>query len=1236
MNTGCIDIAGSKPCQLKVALDSQPYYLEAPESGRKSQSANLMHKLCSALNAMGFDAYLESSEPSGELWTPLLTEATRVAHYKAGKKPIVVSNTEPSANLKGIGLQVRYLLDKPANEAVEPRRGVATPLKYVQSAIPVAPYRALFIPALDLAWVDDDKLLSHAERSGLAYLNTQYLAAGGEARDFGPDALDLASDTLKSEVAICAALCRTRVLYAFEHSWLTDLARLCGCPVVLIPNAFTLKSRPKGLEGLNKAGVAWGESAEELAWAQATVLEWRDRYQKSADAWPQTLIDFVQETQEAAQKLPLDVAWPQLSVDTLDIRNLTDKERGARADRSKYRRVNEQFERWSTFCTLREVDADIYAEHLASGKLPAVSVLIDQRGFSLDSLADTLDSLAECLWRPANVVIVSEQSAPEALDTQGELQWLVLPEAQRGALVAALGALSDWVLLLQSGTRLAAQSLVEWGLATSAFPQAQLIYADEAVWQADAPAHYPSFKPDANIELLRCTNYLGNALLARTSAWAQAEFPLFDGGLYGYALALLQRQGRSALGHIDTVLTYATGVLSQQAESQEFNACSRQLLNQGLAKQVRPLERLGNWLVEYPAPGSARVSLVVPTGIQTGYLRTLLESLKRDPETALSEVVLVCQEQHLEEVEYALASVDLTLPVRLVHLEGETYNHAAALNAGVAAATGDFILVCDDDIEVLHAGWLSPLMGIASQADVGCVAPRLMSNRGADARVSGGPLVLGVNNCAAPYNGEIGLLDECGVHSRLQLSQDVSAVAGHFFLFRKADWAAVHGFDGVNFAQWHTVLDFCLRLGKAGKRHVWTPLTSVLHQGGKTVESLMRDTRIKLKFVDSDLTERDNLLRLWAKELANDPCYNRHLSLFRLFDVENTIVVDWQPRRKDRPRVLACPLTSGAGQYRIVEPLNALQDSGLAQTCAIIPFKRRESRVLQPLELVRAAPDRLILQHSVDDAQLGLIEKYRLALPGIQIIQMVDDLLGEVPVKHPGRNFQVREGHQRMTQALKKSDRLVVTTETLKQHYQKYVGDVWLMPNCLNKQWDGLRLPRTPGRRLRVGWIGAGQHKGDLELITEVVKELAAEVDWVFMGMCTEAIKPHIKEYHEFVAIADYPKKMASLDLDIAIAPLEQNFFNDCKSNLRLLEYGAMAWPVVCSDVFPYRSQNPPVLRCANEPAEWLAALRTLMKDEGLRHQMGDQLHQWVQSNFLLKNKVNDWMRALFEEAKTV
>jgi glycosyltransferase involved in cell wall biosynthesis len=296
----------------------------------------------------------------------------------------------------------------------------------------------------------------------------------------------------------------------------------------------------------------------------------------------------------------------------------------------------------------------------------------------------------------------------------------------------------------------------------------------------------------------------------------------------------------------------------------------------------------------------------------------------------------------------------------------------------------------------------------------------------------------------------------------------------------------------------------------------------------------------------------------------------------------------------------------------------------------ILPFAGTRIRLLQPLELVRAAPDRLILQHSVDDGQLSLIDGFKNAAPGIKIIQTVDDLLGEVSEKHPNRQFQIREGHSRMKQALSKSERLIVTTQPLADQYQKYVSDVHIVPNALGAQWLGLRNKPKPRKRLRVGWVGAGQHQGDLELINAVVRELAPKVDWIFMGMCTEEMKSLLKEFHGFVSIAEYPRAMSELELDIAIAPLEDNFFNQCKSNLRLLEYGAMGWPVVCSDVYPYQTGNPPVLRVKNDTAAWVQAIEALFDSE-TRHAKAEALHQWVMSKYRLEIKTKDWFQAIFE-----
>jgi hypothetical protein len=176
----------------------------------------------------------------------------------------------------------------------------------------------------------------------------------------------------------------------------------------------------------------------------------------------------------------------------------------------------------------------------------------------------------------------------------------------------------------------------------------------------------------------------------------------------------------------------------------------------------------------------------------------------------------------------------------------------------------------------------------------------------------------------------------------------------------------------------------------------------------------------------------------------------------------------------------------------------------------------------------------------------------------------------------------------------------VVSTRPLADLCADMIDDVRIMPNCLEWALWGDVAPRLPRKKPRVGWAGAQQHLGDLELIYPVVEALADEVDWIFMGMCPDALKPFVRESHGFERdFTAYPKALARLDLDLAIAPLEIHAFNEAKSNLRLLEYGAMGWPVICTDIHPY--QNAPVTRLPNEPEKWIKAIREQLAEPPLR-----------------------------------
>lgn len=174
-------------------------------------------------------------------------------------------------------------------------------------------------------------------------------------------------------------------------------------------------------------------------------------------------------------------------------------------------------------------------------------------------------------------------------------------------------------------------------------------------------------------------------------------------------------------------------------------------------------------------------------------------------------------------------------------------------------------------------------------------------------------------------------------------------------------------------------------------------------------------------------------------------------------------------------------------------------------------------------------------------------------------------------------------------------------------------------------------MPRyDPERKPRVGWAGGLTHEADLEMISPVVRELCEEVDFIFFGHCPELIRPYVKEMHVGVPFNLYPSYLASLNLDLALAPLELNAFNEAKSHLKLLEYGALGYPVVCSDIMPYQG-GWPVFRVKNRAKLWIQLIRELVADRDALKFSGDRLRDYVFDNWSLEQNLGNFESAWFK-----
>src|SRR5690606_27557840 len=245
---------------------------------------------------------------------------------------------------------------------------------------------------------------------------------------------------------------------------------------------------------------------------------------------------------------------------------------------------------------------------------------------------------------------------------------------------------------------------------------------------------------------------------------------------------------------------------------------------------------------------------------------------------------------------------------------------------------------------------------------------------------------------------------------------------------------------------------------------------------------------------------------------------------------------------------------------------------------------------------------------------------------GARVILEFDDCEPNAPVYNDFRRSAPKDLLRRIRRSIEKADWLVVSTEPLLEEYKKYHDDIRVAHNRLPVDWWAqLENHRVVGRKPRIGWAGGSSHKGDLAVIRQLAKDLQEEVEWVFMGMRPEGIDC---EFHAGVSIEQYPKKVASLNLDLAVVPLEINQFNRCKSNLRLLELGVLGVPIICTDIEPYRC-GLPVELVSNRYQDWYNAITDHIADLEHTRKRGTELRQAILDDWMLEGAaLEEWCHA--------
>lgn len=414
-------------------------------------------------------------------------------------------------------------------------------------------------------------------------------------------------------------------------------------------------------------------------------------------------------------------------------------------------------------------------------------------------------------------------------------------------------AKGDFICFFDHDDLLEPDLLFEYTKALNNYGDIDLLYCDEDKMLPSGKLTEPYFKPDFNIDLLRNNNYICHLLTIRKTILDKLEPNTSElDGAQDHNTTLQACEYARRIYHVARVLYHwriSPSSTASNSDSKPFatqagiKAVQGHLDRLGIKASVGPADRPFTYRVDYAPPeDKPLVSIIIPSKDHPEFLRICIESIIDKTTYPNYEIVIVENNSTEQETFDYYSEIGEVFPglIRIVYWPAE-FNFSKLVNFGVSKARGDYLLLLNNDTEVITPGWIDRLVGLCSRSDVGVVGSRLYFKDGtiqhAGVCVSGG--VAGHLNRNLPKGS-------WGYFALADATQDLSAVTAACAMTKRSVFMDVDGFTeelGVAFND----VDFCLKVRDKGLLVVYTPEVELFHY-----ESLSRgfedDVEKKIRF----------------------------------------------------------------------------------------------------------------------------------------------------------------------------------------------------------------------------------------------------------------------------------------------------------------------------------------------------------------------------------------------------
>lgn len=416
---------------------------------------------------------------------------------------------------------------------------------------------------------------------------------------------------------------------------------------------------------------------------------------------------------------------------------------------------------------------------------------------------------------------------------------------------------------------------------------ADYIYCDETTFKSGNIDHMLTmhFKPDYAPDNLRANNYICHFSVFKRDLLQGTELfrSQFDGS-QDHDMILRLTDAAQNVVHVPKLLYYwrchATSVASN-IEAKPYaieaarGAVAENLRSHGFKNfqitSTRAFETI--FKIRYQIIGSPRISIVIPNKDHVEDLKRCISSIEEKSTYDNYEIVVVENNSETKEIRdyYELLKDDPR--VKVVTYTG-SFNYSAINNFGVKETTGEYILLLNNDTQVITVNWMEEMLMYAQREDVGAVGAKLYYG---DKTIQHAGVVIGLGaHRTAGHTHYKQHRENLGYMGRLCYAQDVTAVTGACLLVKKSLFEKVGGLD-ESFAISLNDVDFCLKLRKLGLLNVFTPFAELYH-----FESISRGLDDQGEKAERYNRESAHFHDKWKKELQQgDPYYNPNFSLDR-------------------------------------------------------------------------------------------------------------------------------------------------------------------------------------------------------------------------------------------------------------------------------------------------------------------------------------------------------------------